>query len=143
MNIIAGLLMLVTGQSQLEFSFPINGKDVAIVSQYDWHPGLARSFSTGVLQGLGKEKAVLDRRTNPKKFYEALIFSFEDFVLEELGEHKGLKYLKTGDLGIFDAVKIGLHRSKYRTMIEERVAQLTANEELAKLPPLPGQKPSK
>ena len=143
MSMIAGLLMLVAGQSQTEFEFTINGKNVAVTSQYDWHPGLARSFSTGVLQGLGKDKAALDRRTNPEKFYQTLIFSFEDFVLEELGEHKALKYLKTGDLGIFDAVKLGLRRAKYRTMIEERVAQLTANEELAKLPPLPGQKPSK
>lgn len=133
MSMIAGLLMLVAGQS--EFSFNFDGRQAAVTSQYDWHPGLAQSFSTGVLQGLGKDKEALDRSPNPEKFYQTLIFSFEDFVLEELGKEKGLKYLKTGDLGIFDAVKLGLRRAKYRTLIEDRVSKLTAEEELAKLPP--------
>jgi hypothetical protein len=144
MNIIAGLLLFATaGQSQGEFSFEIAGKASMVTSQYDWHPRLAKVFKEGLLQGLGKDKEALDRRAHPEKFYQALIFSFEDFVLEELGETKGLKYLKTGDLGIFDAVKLGLRRAKYRALIEDRVARLTATEELEKLLPLPGQKPRK
>lgn len=122
MNIIAGILLLVSAQSK--FDLDIDGKTVTVTSQYDWDAELAKAFSAGMVKGMGAKKKFVDGFKDADKLYTAVIHGSEDFFVEVLGKEEALKYLRTGDLGFSQGFKIGFQRRKLERHITEKLDKL-------------------